>query len=154
MSEVFLTPDLLVDKYYTALYTGDLTYVKSIMTQKSYLMMLDAFGLKLALEDPSFKAELEAAGTEVSSLNKVEDLLSSDLRSRKLSPQIEIIELESNGAQRVTVYYKEDGKSKRLYFSKEKEGWKINYFAGRPITPVSESYFSKIKKKLSQFKIS
>ena len=29
--------------------------------------------------------------------------------------------------------YTEDEKEKKLYFSKEEDGWKINYYAGRKV---------------------
>ena len=38
-----------------------------------------------------------------------------------------------NGDQRQTIAYTEEGKVKKLYFSKEENGWKINYYAGRKV---------------------
>ncbi len=140
--EVLMEPDMIVDRYYKALYSGDLKIVKNIMTQKSYIMMLESFGLKLSLKDPFFKAELKKIEEEASSLEKVEKALSDDLRLCKLSPTINISEVEPNSSTRKTVYYTEDGKKKNLYFSKEDSGWKINYYAGRP---VPQSCFSSIK---------
>jgi len=134
---------MIVDKYYKALYSGNLGVVKNIMTQKSYLMVLESFGLKLALENVSFKAELEKIENEASSLKKVEKALSEDLRSYNFSPAIEILKVELNGPARKTVYYTEDGKRKSLHFSNEDSGWKINYYAGRPIP---QGYISSIKK--------
>ena len=148
MSERFQEPDSLVDTYYKALYTGDLKQVKHIMTQKSYIMILESFGLKLSMKDPSFKAALAQAGEDAFSLKQVEKALSNDLKSRDLSPAIKILGVELNGQERQTVYYTVDNKNKRLYFSKENDGWKINYFAGRPVSPMRESYISKIKKKI------
>ena len=143
IDEALMEPDMIVDKYYKALYSGDLKIVKNIMTQKSYIMVLESFGLKLSLEDSSFKAELEKVEDDASSLKKVEKALSDDLKSYNSSPVIEISKVESNGSARKTVYYTEDGKRKRLHFSKEVSGWKINYYAGRPIP---QSYISSIKK--------
>jgi len=141
--EVLMEPEMIVYRYYKALYSGDLEFVKSIMTPKSYSMMLESFGLKLSFKDPFFKAELEKVEEEASSLKKVEKALSDDLRSRNVSPEIDILEVEANGSIRKTVYYTEDEKRKNLYFSKEDSGWKINYYAGRPIP---QSHFTSIKK--------
>jgi len=66
-------------------------------------------------------------------LDKVENKLSVELISRKLSPKIDIVSQQWNGTKRQTIKYKEDGKSKKLYFSKEEDGWKINYYAGRKV---------------------
>jgi len=141
--EDLIEPDMIVFKYYKALYNGNLEIVKNILTPKSYIMMLESFGLKLSFEDPSFKSELEKVEEKASSLMQVEKALSDDLISRNLSPKIDILEVESNGSERITVYYTEDGKRKNLYFSKEDSGWKINYYAGRPIPQNS---YTTIKK--------
>jgi len=148
MSNVLQEPKILVESYYKALYTGDLVYIKKIMTPRSYIMMLESFGLKHALEDPSFKKALERVEKEADALAQVEETLSVDLKSRHISPDIEIVKVEPNGDKRETVYYTEDGKNKRLYFSKEDDGWQINYFAGRPVSSSTESYFVRLKKKI------
>jgi hypothetical protein len=70
---------------------------------------------------------------DADALREVEDTLSFDLISRKKSPVIEIKSVSWNGTQRQTIDYTEDGKAKKLYFSKEKDGWKINYYAGRKV---------------------
>jgi hypothetical protein len=128
-------PSEIVSQYYHALYSGDLTKVKDLMTEKSYLMTLESFGLRLSFRDAEFKSLLEEIEDNQSSLQKVEALLSK-------APKIEITKTEANGLERKTVHYTEDGKAKRLYFSKENSDWKINYYAGRP---VPQSYFSSIK---------
>jgi len=131
-----------VKHYYTSLYSGDLQSVKDIMTERSYIMVLESYGLKLSLEDPTFKIQLAKIEDDESSLLAVEKKLSAELASRNESPQINILEVHPNGTERQTVEYTEDGKAKKLHFSKANGHWKINYYAGRP---VPQSYFSSIK---------
>ena len=95
-------------------------------------MTLESFGLKLALKDPLFKSQLKELETpEI--LQEVETKLSKELLSRQKNPQIEITSTLENGEERQTVHFKEDGKDKVLYFSKEDDAWKIDYYAGRKV---------------------
>jgi len=126
-------PSEIVSQYYHALYSGDLTIVKDLMTEKSYMMTLESFGLGLSFKDAVFKSLLKEIEENNSSLLIVEALLSEELISRNKAPKIEIIKSEANGDARQTVHYTEDEKMKRLYFSKEETGWKINYYAGRKV---------------------
>lgn len=123
----------IVRSYYLALKNGDLQSVKSLMTEQSYFMALESLGLKRAFKDPVFKQALEGMEEDPDSLKLVEEQLSMELLSRKLSQKIIIKHVESNGLERQTVHYTEDGKIKNLYFSREKDGWKINYYAGRKV---------------------
>lgn len=125
-------PKDIVIAYYQALYSGNLTHVKELMNEESYIMTVESFGLKLALKDPLFKSQLkELEKPEV--LQEVETKLSKDLVSRKKNPHIEITSVDTNGPDRQTVHFKEDGKDKVLYLSKEDDSWKINYYAGRKV---------------------
>ena len=126
-------PSKIVSRYYYALYSGDLSTVKDLMTEKSYMMTLESFGLRLSFRDAKFKSLLKEIEENRTSLEKVEALLSEELISRNKAPKIEIIKSEPNGNERQTVHYTEDGKVKRLYFSKEDAEWKINYYAGRRV---------------------
>ena len=126
-------PRDILNFYYTSLYSGDLGTVKELMTEESYLMTLETFGLRLSLRDSEFKAQLKEIREDRDLLKEVEKKLSLELVSRKLSPKIEIQSVSMNGAKRETIEYTEDGKNKKLYFSKEEDGWKINYYAGRKI---------------------
>ena len=128
-----LEPSEIVSLYYEALYGGRLEQVKELMTADSYRMTLETFGLRLALTDAAFKKLLKESKNDSEALTKVETMLAVDLASRNLTPEIEICSIKHNGAQRQTVEYTQDGKSKKLYFSKEEEGWKINYYAGRTV---------------------
>ena len=128
-----LEPNDILALYYTSLYSGDLSTVKELMTEESYIMTLETFGLRLALRDQEFKAELKKIKEDEGALVEVENKLSFDLISRKMSPEIDIKSVSWNGEKRQTIDYTEDGKMKKLYFSKEKDGWKINYYAGRKV---------------------
>jgi len=128
-----LQPEEAVIRYYEALKCGDLESIKCLMTEQSYHMTLESLGLKLAFKDLSFKHELENIDEDKVSLEKVEQALSEELLSRHKSPDIIIAEIEPNGMSRKIVNYTEDGKVKKLYFSNEEDGWKINYYAGRRV---------------------
>lgn len=128
-----MKPDEILGLYYKALYSGDLSLVKDLMTPESYMMTLETFGLRLSFRDAVFKTQLKEIEENATSLAEVENKLSEELISRKLSPKIVIKSKEWNGTERQTIQYTEDGKSKKLYFSKEEEGWKINYYAGRKV---------------------
>ncbi len=128
-----LEPNDLLALYYTSLYSGDLSTVKELMTEESYIMTLETFGLRLALRDQEFKAQLKKIKEDEDTLAEVENKLSFDLIARKFSPEIDIKSVSWNGEERQTIDYTEDGKMKKLYFSKEKDGWKINYYAGRKV---------------------
>jgi hypothetical protein len=128
-----LDPKDIIGLYYHALYSGDLPFVKGLMTSESYHMTLETFGLRLSLRDPVFKSRLKIIDENSVALAEVERKLSDELVSRNKAPKIEINNIIINGANRQTVEYTEDGKFKRLYFSKEKDGWKINYYAGRKV---------------------
>ena len=138
----FLQPEEMVGKYYHALYSGDLQSVKEMMTEESYYMTLEPFGLKLSFNDPVFKTQWDQIEENKDALYEVEKKISAELLSRDLSPQIEIKQTEPVGLERITVHYEKDGKNKKLYFSKESGDWRINYFAGRPVKP---GYFDSIK---------
>lgn len=130
---VMLEPSDILNLYYTSLYSGDLCAVKELMTEESYIMTLETFGLRLALRDPEFKAQLKKIEDDTDALADVENKLSFELISRKLSPVIEIKSTSWNGTKRQTIEYTEDKKMKKLYFSKEEDGWKVNYYAGRKV---------------------
>ncbi|MDD3591084.1 MAG: hypothetical protein PHO65_00385 [Sulfurovum sp.] len=126
-------PQEIVAAYYQALYAGDLAEVKKCMKRESYFMTLESFGLRLALRDPHFRSRLKEIENP-ETLKEVELKLSAELASRRKNPRIEIDSVDSNGVERKTVRFKEDGREKVLYFSKEDEGWKINYYAGRKVS--------------------
>jgi spore cortex formation protein SpoVR/YcgB (stage V sporulation) len=133
MSTLKLEPKDIITLYYDALYSGDLPFVKVMMTSESYMMTLETFGLRLSLRDPAFKAQLKKIDENSVSLAEVERKLSDELVSRNKTPKIEVKSVSMNGANRQTIEYTEDGKLKRLYFSKQEDGWRINYYAGRKV---------------------
>ena len=137
-----LQPEEMVGKYYYALYSGDLQSVKEMMTEESYYMTLEPFGIKLSFNDPLFKIQWDQIEENKDALSEVEKKISVELLSRDLSSQIDIKQIEPIGLERIIVHYTKDGKNKKLYFSKESGDWRINYFAGRPVKP---GYFDSIK---------
>ena len=103
-------PGEIVSQYYHALYSGDLTTVKALMVEKSYLMTLESFGLRLSFKDKEFKSLLAEIEENPASMLKVEALLSKELISRDKTPKIQINKIEANGSRIKTVHYTEDGK--------------------------------------------
>jgi len=130
---VSLEPKEIVVLFYDALYSGNLHFLKALMTDKSYYMTLETFGLRLSLKNLEFKTKLKHIEDDMGALSEVERLLSIELLSRNVSPHIMIEKVIDNGSTRKIVEYTEGGKNKKLYFSKEENIWKINYFAGRKI---------------------
>jgi len=141
-----LQPEEIVSRYYKTLYSGDLKSLKDIMTEESYYMTLEPTVMGLSFKDPAFKREWEKIQESRDALHVVEKRISAELLSHNLSHQIDIKQVEPNGSERQTVYYEEDGKKRRLYFSKKDGHWLIDYYAGRPVSPVPQSYFSSMKK--------
>ena len=56
---IMMEPDEILGLYYKALYSGDLSLVKRLMTPESYIMTLETFGLRLSFRDSEFKAQLK-----------------------------------------------------------------------------------------------
>ena len=138
----FLQPEEIVVRYYHALYRGNLQSLKEIMTEESYIMTLEPFGIKLSFTDPVFKTLWDQIEESNDALSEVEKKISEELISRNLSPQIDIKQTEPIGLERIIVHYTKDGGNKKLYFSKESGDWRIDYFAGRPVKP---GFFASIK---------
>jgi len=145
-NEDCLQPEEIVGKYYQAFYSkGDLKSVKDLMTEESYYMALEPFGMGLAFKDPEFKIKWDKIKESSDALHEVEKKISEELLSRNLSHQIDIKQVEPNGSEKKIVHYEEDAKKKMLYFSKVDEHWLIDFFAGCPVSPKPKSYFSSIK---------
>ena len=124
-------PEDIVRYYYHAISTGDLQSLKFLMTEKSYCMTLEAFGLRLSFKDRDFKRMLSKIEKDESILHCVERRLIKEGHFEKPFPTLEIAAVKENGPKRKLVQYREEGISKKLYFSQESTGWKINYYAGR-----------------------
>lgn len=133
-TDILMKPEEIVIRYYELLYGGSIGKLKELMVGSSYRMTLEAFGLRLSLKNPVFKSLLEKIEEDDKTLKKVEELLCAELAYRKISPEIQIVEVEMNGEERMTVHFTENKKEKKLYFSKKNEVWKIDYYAGRRIS--------------------
>ncbi len=146
-NEDCLQPEEIVSKYYQAFYSnGDLKSVKDLMTEESYYMALEPFGMGLAFKDPVFKIKWDKIKESSDALHEVEKKISAELLSRNLSHQIDIKQIEPNGPEKKIVYYEEDGKKKMLYFSKKEGHWLIDFYAGCPVSPKPQSYYSSVKR--------
>ena len=119
--------------YYETLNRGDLQAQSTLMTKESYILNLEAFGLKRAFKDSEFKKLLKTISDSEASLRTVETILSSDLQIEAREHKVALVSFESKGPDRVTVHYSEDGHPKKLYFSASDGEWKIDYRAGRQI---------------------
>ena len=125
------SPIELVIDYYDAYVKRELQTLKRVMTARSYAMTLQALGLKRSFKDADFKSLLAKAETDENALQAVERDLMEEQGTQKTLPSIVIQSVTDNGSRRKIVHYTENGKAKKLYFTQEEEGWKINYFAGR-----------------------
>ena len=125
------SPVELVRAYYNVLTEGDFSKLKNLMTVKSYHMSLQAFGLSLSFKDARFKSQLADIEESELALKNVEERLEKEVSTSTASYSIVIQHVKENGIDRKVVEYTENKKAKKLYFSRETEGWKINYYAGR-----------------------
>jgi len=125
------SPVELVRAYYDVLTEGDFTKLQNLMTLKSYHMSLQAFGLRLSFKDATFKSQLSDIEENAVALKNVEERLQKEKRVKIIAYSIVIQHVKENGEERKIVEYTENGKAKKLYFSREAEGWRINYYAGR-----------------------
>jgi len=128
------SPIELVRAYYDVLTEGDFSKLKNLMTVKSYHMSLQAFGLRLSFKDAAFKSQLSDIEENAVALKSVEERLQKENNVNTASYSIVIQHVKENGTDRKIVEYTENGKAKKLYFSREPQGWRINYYAGRKMS--------------------
>ena len=119
--------------YYSTIKNGDLAILSTLMTEESYRITLESFAFKRAFKDAEFKKILKNIDSSKEDLSKVEEIISHDLRVNSIEHNISIVNFESNGNERITLHYKEDGNQKKMYFSNSTETWKIDHKAGRKI---------------------
>jgi uncharacterized membrane protein len=96
-------------------------------------MTLEAVGVRLAFKDLEFREALKHIEESDKTLLSIEKRILEAGLIKKVMPVIAIKEIVKNGSERQTVLYEENGTVKKMYFSKEDDGWKINYYAGRKI---------------------
>ena len=131
MSPESAVPEAIVANYYRALAAGDMAALRTMMVPASYVMTLEAYGLRRALTDPVFKVLLKQIETDASALKNVEKTISLMLQNSGEPARIADLWTESLGPDRCGVRYTEAGIPKKLSFSKTEAGWKIDYYAGR-----------------------
>lgn len=117
--------------YYKAIESGDLKLLSSIMREASYFIALESFGFKHSLKDEKFRETLKNIDRDDKALDRVEKVISADLRESPREHKLDINEIESNGPERIILHYREDGHPKKLYYSYSDGMWKIDYMAGR-----------------------
>lgn len=130
-SEVNLhSPDLAVLSYYDAINDGDLNALEKIMVPESFDMDVQVYALSIALRDPEFHTILKQyANSHVArEIVKKEVVQKLQKRSKRAATELYSISI---GIDRSMVRFKEDGKIKQLYLSKQDKLWKIDYKAGR-----------------------
>ena len=124
----------LVQSYYSALYQGNLLKVKELMVKKSYIMLLESLGVGLAISSKEFKKTLSTIEENPRSMRIIEEKIIDLVISKMKTPNLCILKEYPNGEGRKTVHYEEEGKTKKMYFSKHAGLWKIDYLAGRSIS--------------------
>ncbi|MBU1659257.1 hypothetical protein KKG72_09435 [bacterium] len=117
--------------FYDALKFGDLKSLSHLMTRESYMITLQSLGFKRAFREADFQTLLKNIENDAQSLKSVETMLCADLLNNSREHQLEITSFEPKGTNRITLGYAQDGYSKKMYFSKFNEEWKIDYKAGR-----------------------
>ena len=66
-----LQPEEIVSKYYQAFYTnGDLKSVKALMTEESYYMTLEPFGMGLSIKKRELKIKWDTINKTENQFNK------------------------------------------------------------------------------------
>ncbi len=135
MSNIHITVQTILQEslhaYYKTLKRGDMQALSTLMTKESYLITLETLGFKRAFKEARFKKLLKMAKEDAEALKEVEEILSADLRRESRIHEIEAVSFESKGESRITLHYREDRHSKKLYFSSSAGEWKIDYKAGR-----------------------
>lgn len=130
-SEMILkTPGSAVHSYYNAINEGDMHSLKQIMVDDSYHKDVQIYALSIAFADKEFHQQLKQYSTNEDSKQIVTLAVEKKLKKRK-TREITIDKELSLGHNRMMVSFKEDSKQKQLYLSYHKEGWKIDYLAGR-----------------------
>jgi hypothetical protein len=127
------TPETILKAYYGALAHGDMAALREMMAPSSYLMTIEAYGLKRSFSDPDFKGVLLRIDADPSALETAEKAIAEILKQDAAKGEVLIADMqtESLGSDRCAVRYTEAGVAKKLSFSKTQAGWKIDYLAGR-----------------------
>ena len=125
------TFDAILHSYYAAIEYGDMQTLRALMTEQSYIMNIEAFGLKRAFIDARFKTMLAQCKEDTAMLREVEVILCEDLISEASHSTVVLTSVENNGSERKTVLYTENDNNKKLYISHHSGQWLIDYMAGR-----------------------
>jgi len=126
------TPVGTVKSYYYAMNHADIDLLEKVMVKESFDMTLQVWALSKALNDKAFSQLLKQYGNSVEIDVQVRDAVKEKLQN---SPAKTITDLIATplGGSRCMIRYKENGKDKQLFTSREQKVWKINYKAGRKV---------------------
>lgn len=124
------TPTTAVQSYYDAMNEGDMKTLSQVMVQDSYDKEIQVYALSIAFKDKEFHKILKRYSSSETAKETVILAVEKKLKQRK-KRNITINEELSLGKNRVMVRFTEDSKEKQLYLSHHKQGWQIDYLAGR-----------------------
>ena len=124
------TPSDVVLQYQKAMNNGNMSALQKVMVAASFDENMHVYSLSLALKDQAFAKTRKAYDHDSKARKKVIAVVAEKLKKRK-AKKITDLKTSSLGKKRSMVRYLEDNRKKQLYLSLEKDGWKINYLAGR-----------------------
>ena len=127
-----LTPSQVVLKYQKAMNSGDMSMLAEVTVESTFDTNMEVYSLSMALTDKAFAKTRKAYASDEKARNIVIQAVAAKLKKRKARKISNLTEMPLGG-NRIMVRYIEDGKKKQLYLSLEKDGWKVNYLAGRKI---------------------
>lgn len=134
-SEVDLkTPSSAVHSYYNAINEGDVTSLKQSMVEDSYHKEIQIYALSIAFQDKEFHQLLKKYNSD----KQAKELVTIGVQEKLKKRKAKVITIDKEvvlGENRVMVLFHEALKEKQLYLSYHKNGWKIDYLAGRKTTP-------------------
>ena len=127
-----LTPSQVVLKYQKAMNSGDMSMLAEVTVESTFDTNMEVYSLSIALGDKVFAKTRKAYANDEKARQSVIKAVATKLKNRKARKISNLTEMPLGG-NRMMVRYIEDGKKKQLYLSLEKDGWKVNYLAGRKI---------------------
>lgn len=128
------SPQKTLLSYHHAIQEGDIQTLKAVMVEESFHTDMQVYALSIALQDTNFHTILKHYGQSDEARKIVQKAVAKKLKSRK-NRTISDLKMTKIGKNRVMIRFKEDGKKKQLYVSKEGTLWKMNYKAGRRTQP-------------------
>ena len=129
-SSTLNTPQDVIVQYQKAMNNGDISALQKVMVADSFNENMHVYSLSIAMQDKAFKKVRKAYDTSDKARKEVIAKVAKKLKDRKARNNTNLT-TSSLGKGRAMVRYLEDNRKKQLYLSLEKDGWKVNYLAGR-----------------------